>query len=131
MRETRALRDLLPILGPVDIAVGVSSDSVSAQQGVTLAAVGGFIAQLIASDPREMFLIEGHTDATGTAAHNLTLSDRRAASVAQSLPDGFAIPAENLMIQGYGARHPRLSASGAEAGNRRVVIRRISPLLGP
>jgi outer membrane protein OmpA-like peptidoglycan-associated protein len=131
VRETRALRDLLPILGPVEIAFGVNSDSVSDQQGATLAAVGGFIAQLIASDPREMFLIEGHTDATGTAAHNLTLSDRRAASVAQSLSDGFAIPAENLIIQGYGARHPRLSASGADAGNRRVVIRRISPLLGP
>jgi len=129
LREARPLRDLLPALGPIEIAFGVNGSSVTAGQGDTLAEVGGFIAHLVARDPREMFLIEGHTDGTGAAAHNLTLSDRRAESVALALIEGFAIPPENLIIQGYGARYPQIQTAGAEAGNRRVAIRRISPLL--
>jgi outer membrane protein OmpA-like peptidoglycan-associated protein len=131
MRETRALRDLVPGLGPVDIAFGVNAASVGALEGAGLAAVGGLIAQLIAAYPRELFLIEGHTDGTGAAAHNLILSDRRAESVALALIEGFAIPPENLIVQGYGPQHPRVPGAGAEAGNRRVAIRRITPLMHP
>jgi outer membrane protein OmpA-like peptidoglycan-associated protein len=39
------------------------------------------------------------------------------------------VPPENLVTQGYGAQNLRVQTAGAERRNRRVVIRRITPLL--
>jgi outer membrane protein OmpA-like peptidoglycan-associated protein len=86
--------------------------------------------RLIADNPRELFLVEGHTDATGPASYNLALSDRRAESVALALTEFFEIPPENLIIQGYGERYLRIPTAAAEERNRRVAIRRITPLMG-
>lgn len=130
LRQTRALRDLLPVLSLEAIAFRVNSASVSAEEAQHLEQVGRLIERLIADDPRELFLVEGHTDATGPAAYNLVLSDRRAESVALALTESFAIPPENLVVQGYGARHLLIPTAAVEARNRRVVIRRMSPLLG-
>jgi hypothetical protein len=129
VREVHALRALVPELGPMMIDFGANVASVSAAEATKLEAVGRLIERLIAENPRDMFLIEGHTDGTGPAANNLALSDRRAESVALALSEIFAIPPENLIVQGYGERHLRVPTAEAEAGNRRVAIRRISPLL--
>lgn len=72
----------------------------------------------------------GSDDLVGLAVHNLVLSDRRAESIALALTETFAIPPENLIFQGYGKRHLRIPTAAAEAGDRRVEIRRISTLLG-
>ena len=56
-------------------------------------------------NPREVFLIEGHTDAVGTDVDNLSLSDRRAELVALVLTQEFGVPAENLSTQGYGKQY--------------------------
>ena len=76
-----------------------------------------------------MFLIEGHTDATGTDDDNLSLSDRRAESVSVVLTDEFQIPPENLTTQGYGEQQLKVQTPGPERANRRVTVRRITPLL--
>jgi outer membrane protein OmpA-like peptidoglycan-associated protein len=76
-----------------------------------------------------VFLIEGHTDAVGAAEDNLSLSDRRAESVAVALTEQFQVPAENLVTQGYGEQYPKEQTDGSSAVNRRVAVRRITPLI--
>jgi outer membrane protein OmpA-like peptidoglycan-associated protein len=65
------------------------------------------------ANPAEVFLIEGHTDATGKAAMNLALSDRRAESVALALTEYFDIPPENMVVQGYGESELLIDSQGA------------------
>jgi outer membrane protein OmpA-like peptidoglycan-associated protein len=79
--------------------------------------------------PDEVFLIEGHTDAVGSDIDNLTLSDRRAEEVAIILSDTFRVPPENLVTQGYGEEFLKVPTGGPERLNRRVAVRRITPLL--
>ena len=73
--------------------------------------------------------VEGHTDAVGADVDNLSLSDRRAESVAQILSESFGVPPENLVTQGYGEQYPKIEVRGPERANRRVAVRRITPLM--
>jgi|GEM_PF-3408009 len=130
IREVREVRELLPILSPQPITFATNRASVRATEAAKLSQVGRIMARLIADNPREVFLIEGYTDATGSAAYNLALSDRRAESVALALIEFFDIPSENLIVQGYGERHLRIATAAAEELNRRVAVRRITPLMG-
>ena len=129
IREFREVRELVPVLSPEPITFETNRSNVRPSEAPKLAQVGRLIERLIAEDPREVFLVEGHTDATGPASYNLALSDRRAESVALALTEFFDIPPENLVIQGYGERHLRIPTAAAEERNRRVAIRRITPLL--
>ncbi|CLP78637.1 Outer membrane protein and related peptidoglycan-associated (lipo)proteins [Mycobacterium tuberculosis] len=67
----------------------------------------------------------------GSDESNLVLSDRRAESVAQVLTDAFGIPPENLATQGYGERYLKVRTEAANQENRRVTVRRITPLVKP
>ena len=91
--------------------------------------LGRFMAQMIRRNPDEMFLIEGHTDAVGSGAYNLALSDRRAESVALALTEYFGVPPENMIVQGYGESELRVDTQADERQNRRVAVRVITPLL--
>lgn len=84
---------------------------------------------IIDDNPDEVFLIEGHTDAVGSEIDNLSLSDRRAEEVAAALTQDYQIPPENLVTQGYGEQYLKVDTEEANAENRRVVVRRITPLL--
>jgi outer membrane protein OmpA-like peptidoglycan-associated protein len=99
-----------------------------AQTGA-LTGVANAIRRAIEGNPAEVFLVEGHTDAVGADIDNLTLSDRRAETVAAILSERFGVPAENLTTQGYGEQYLKVSTEGPERQNRRVTIRRITPLL--
>lgn len=94
-----------------------------------LAAIADGLNRAIAKNPQEVFLIEGHTDAVGSDVDNLSLSDRRAESVALVLTQQFEVPPENLSTQGYGEQYLKVPTEGAEEANRRVSVRRITPLL--
>ena len=68
-------------------------------------------------------LIEGHTDATGSDEHNLTLSRNRAQSVANEL-EAQQVIATRFTIMGYGEAQPvadNATAAG-RAANRRVEL---------
>ncbi|ALA16814.1 MULTISPECIES: OmpA family protein [Chelatococcus] len=67
------------------------------------------------------FLVEGHTDATGSEAYNLGLSERRASSVVRYLT-GKGIDVSRLTARGYGKMRPR-TANPFDAANRRVETR--------
>jgi len=101
----------------------------SPDQVEALAGIAEGLNRAIQHNPREVFLIEGHTDAVGTDVDNLSLSDRRAESVAVALTQQFAVPAENLSTQGYGEQYLKIPTDGPERANRRVTVRRITPLL--
>ncbi|PZX39437.1 outer membrane protein OmpA-like peptidoglycan-associated protein [Roseinatronobacter thiooxidans] len=130
VREVREVREVVPVLSPDPITFEINRANVRPEEARKLSQVGRLMERLIADNPRELFLIEGHTDATGPASYNLALSDRRAESVALALTEFFEIPPENLIIQGYGERYLRIPTAAAEERNRRVAIRRISPLMG-
>lgn len=87
------------------------------------------ILALIEEDPSSVILVEGHTDAVGSDNSNLALSDRRAETVAGILVDYYDVPAESLVVQGYGEQFLKVATQGAEAQNRRATIRNITPLL--
>ncbi|MBN8633300.1 MAG: OmpA family protein, partial [Rhodobacterales bacterium] len=124
--EVRALAATIDV-EPVTFASG--SAAVAAKEARNLADLGRVMQELLADNPREVFLIEGHTDATGKAAMNLALSDRRAESVALALTEYFDIPPENMVVQGYGETELLIDTQESEAANRRVEVRVITPLL--
>ncbi|MFO1168150.1 MAG: OmpA family protein [Rhodoblastus sp.] len=94
-----------------------------------LAVLAQALNQAIQRNANEVYLVEGHTDAVGQPVDNLSLSDRRAQSVAEILTKNFGVPPENLTTQGYGAQYPKVQTDGPERRNRRVVVRRITNLL--
>lgn len=67
--------------------------------------------------------INGHTDSTGSAAHNQDLSERRALAVASYL-GGQGIEQRRVSAVGFGASRPIASNASEEgrAQNRRVEI---------
>ncbi|MDR3324184.1 MAG: OmpA family protein, partial [Zoogloeaceae bacterium] len=79
------------------------------------------IAKLLESYPDLNIRIEGHTDNTGEATHNQTLSENRAAAVFGSLL-AKGIPQSRLSSQGFGATKPIAENQSEEgrAKNRRV-----------
>jgi len=89
------------------------------------------IERALQENPAETFLIEGHTDAVGTDVANLGLSDRRAEAVATALTGAFGIPPENLVTQGYGEQELKVATEEPNRENRRVTVRRITPLVNP
>jgi outer membrane protein OmpA-like peptidoglycan-associated protein len=94
-----------------------------------LDAIARALTAAIRHNPNEVFLVEGHTDAVGSDTDNLALSDRRAEAVAQVLTESYGIPPENLVTQGYGEQYLKVQADGPERANRRVSLRRITPLM--
>ncbi len=132
IRYNVALRDYMPRIDIDTITFDFGSWEVTPDQAQRLQAIAAGIKQALAANPNEVFLIEGHTDAIGTDLDNLSLSDRRAESVAQVLTETFGIEPENLTTQGYGEQFLKIPTQQAERRNRRVTIRRITPLLnGP
>jgi outer membrane protein OmpA-like peptidoglycan-associated protein len=124
--EVRALAATIDV-EPVTFATG--SAAIRAEEARDLADLGRVMQELLDENPREIFLIEGHTDATGKAAMNLALSDRRAESVALALSEYFDIPPENMVVQGYGETELLIDTQESESRNRRVEVRVITPLL--
>ncbi|MEZ5762971.1 MAG: OmpA family protein [Xanthobacteraceae bacterium] len=129
IRYSPSVRDRMPRIDLDTITFETGSWEITQDQAQRLAAIAQGINNAIARNPREVFLIEGHTDAVGSDIDNLSLSDRRAESVAQVLTEVFHVPPENLTSQGYGEQYLKVPTQGAERANRRSTIRRITPLL--
>lgn len=81
----------------------------------------------IKAQPGWLIVITGHTDASGSAEHNLLLSRARAAAVHHWMRQMGDIPDSCFAVQGFGASQP-IASNDTEAGrqaNRRVDIRLI------
>ena len=123
------MRYLAPTIDVNNITFATGSSAIEPTEARKLNRIGSLITQMIGENPGEVFLIEGHTDAVGSAASNLALSDRRAESVAKALTEYFNVPPENLVVQGYGESELKIDSAGDERGNRRVAVRIITPIL--
>lgn len=130
VRYNEPLRAYMPRLD-LEVNFDTGSWQLTPDQVDRLSAIAEALNRAIQRNPREVFLIEGYTDAVGLDVDNLSLSDRRAESVAVALTEQFQVPAENLSTQGYGKQFLKVPASGPERANRRVAIRRITPLVDP
>jgi len=73
--------------------------------------------------PDTNILVQGHTDSTGSAEYNQTLSEKRASSVA-GYAKGQGVTGGRFTTVGYGESMPAMSNSTAEGrqANRRVEI---------
>ncbi|MYZ50131.1 OmpA family protein [Rhizobiales bacterium L72] len=129
VRENVRLRDMVPRVDIDTITFEFGSADIGPSQIANLGAIGMAIQDIIRQNPSEVYLIEGHTDAVGSDEDNLVLSDRRAESVALALSSNWQIPAENLVTQGYGEQYLKVQTDGPEEQNRRVTVRRITPLV--
>ncbi len=113
----------------LDVHFDTGSWQITPEQMDRLSLVAEALNRAIERNPREVFLIEGHTDAVGSEDDNLSLSDRRAEAVAVALTEAFHVPAENLVTQGYGEQELKVPTQGPSQANRRVAVRRITPLI--
>jgi OOP family OmpA-OmpF porin len=129
IRYSPSLRALMPSIDLNSITFETGSWEIPPDQAAKLQGIADGLNRAIQRNPREVFLIEGHTDAVGNDVDNLSLSDRRAESAAELLTQQFQVPAENLTSQGYGSQYLKEQTSGPSRINRRVTIRRITPLL--
>lgn len=131
VRYSARIRDKVRRIDLDTITFATGSAEIPMTQARSLRKVAEAMKAVLDKDPSETFLIEGHTDAVGSDDSNLVLSDRRAESVAVTLTEVFGIPPENLATQGYGERYLKVRTEGPSQDNRRVTIRRITPLVKP
>ncbi|MBZ9799820.1 OmpA family protein, partial [Mesorhizobium sp. ES1-4] len=131
VKRSARVRDIARRIDLDTLNFEFGSSSISDTEVQKLQGVADAMEKLLKENPAETFLIEGHTDAVGTPDANLALSDRRAEAVAEALTNAFGIPPENLTTQGYGEEYLKVNTSAPNRENRRVAIRRITPLVAP
>jgi outer membrane protein OmpA-like peptidoglycan-associated protein len=129
IRFSYAVRERMRRVDLDEINFEFGSWEITSDQYPKLQHLANAIKRIIDRREDEVFLIEGHTDAVGSDVDNLTLSDRRAEAVAVAVSEGFEIPPENLVTQGYGEQFQKIETADPARANRRVTVRRITPLL--
>ncbi len=131
VKRSARLRDTVRRVDLDTITFPTGSAQVDPSEVDELEGIASAIQRMLDENPAETFLIEGHTDAVGSDVSNLALSDARAEGVATVLTQYYDIPPENLVTQGYGERYLKIATDGPSRENRRVAIRRITPLVTP
>lgn len=103
----------------LSVTFASNSDLIEARHNSELAKVAKFMKEY----PTVSGVIEGHTDDTGKASYNMTLSQRRADAIVNELVSEFGVAADRLSAKGYGEEQPIASNDSAEGRqqNRRVV----------
>ncbi|WP_454289103.1 OmpA family protein [Rhizobium arsenicireducens] len=109
---------------PSNITFATDQDQVMPQFYPTLNSV----AIVLRKFEKTLIDVNGHTDSTGSVAHNEALSERRASSVANYL-NSQGVDPRRVSALGFGPSQPVASNATADgrAQNRRVEIQ-ISPL---
>jgi outer membrane protein OmpA-like peptidoglycan-associated protein len=103
----------------LNIYFATNSDRIAPKYYAELNKLGEALTQLQAAVE-----IAGHTDSLGSDQLNQVLSERRARSVQHYLEQHFSLPAERLLVKGYGKSRPR-APNETESGrqqNRRIEV---------
>lgn len=111
---------------PSNITFGVNQSDVQPQFQNTLRSV----ALVLQKYNQTLVDIVGHTDSTGSASYNLTLSNQRATAVARVLSQN-GVDSRRFFVEGRGFSQP-IASNDTEPGraqNRRVEIQ-IIPIRG-
>lgn len=116
--DTRATARGLIVTLP-DILFDVDQATLKPEARTTLAKLAGVLLLM----PELELRIEGHTDATGTEAHNLDLSRRRAESV-ESFLASEGVAGRRMSARGFGELRPVAGNDSPDGRrqNRRVEI---------
>lgn len=119
-RETLAVKTESPRLSFDQITFEFDSARISREAFLVLQEIG---AALKSDELRGLrFLIEGHTDATGTLQYNMRLSARRADAVKRYLVSRHNLRVNRLLTTGKGATDLQDPEKPADGVNRRVVL---------
>ena len=104
--------------------IGLNFESGSAELTAAQAPLLRSLQSAISEFPEATVVIEGHTDAFGSDADNLTLSQRRADAVAQHLIDNAALSPLSVTALGYGESRPVANNETQEGrrSNRRIDV---------
>jgi outer membrane protein OmpA-like peptidoglycan-associated protein len=104
----------------VQILFAFDSDEILPEARPDLDAIG----QALADEKLKSgsFLIAGHTDAKGSDAYNLDLSQRRARSVKLFLVETYNVDPARLAVIGFGEEQLKDAADPHSGENRRVQI---------
>ena len=112
------------ILRMIGLNFDVASADLKTEHDTLLASLQATILEF----PESTIVIEGHTDAFGSDASNLTLSQRRADSVQEHLLNNLPISPANMTALGYGESRP-VANNETDEGRRRN--RRIDVVIYP
>jgi outer membrane protein OmpA-like peptidoglycan-associated protein len=128
--DREELRDAMPRIEIDTIRFGFNEAFVREEEVGNLDRIAAIIERILRKNPREVFLIEGHTDAVGSDAYNLKLSRARAEAVKKALTTYYVISPRNLQTVGLGERYLKIPTAEPEQENRRVSLSRATPLVG-
>ena len=130
IEDSPDLRETLPRIEIDTVRFGFNEAFVRAEEVGNLDRIAEVMERILTKHPREVFLIEGHTDAVGSDAANLALSRQRATAIKKALTTYYVISAKNLETVGYGERYLKVPTAEAEQENRRVSVSRATALIG-
>lgn len=118
-RVERVSEDLLLVHFESDVLFDIDSAILDTGARAALDQASGTLLEY----PKTAIVVQGHTDSTGTEAHNQDLSERRAKAVVSYLV-GRGIDAARITSIGYGEGHPVASNDSADGRrlNRRVDL---------
>jgi outer membrane protein OmpA-like peptidoglycan-associated protein len=113
----KTARGLVSEVGGVQFSTGTANLSSSARESLAN------FAGIVSSYPNLKYVVEGHTDSTGSEAANRELSLRRAIAVRDYLISS-GVPASATDVAGLGSSMPIAdnSTANGRANNRRVEI---------
>lgn len=124
-KQRPELRRIAPSINIQSINFAFGSDRIPRDQYWKVERIAVAMNRILRRNPREVFLIEGHTDAVGSYASNLALSERRALSLARQL-SRFGVSPRALETIGYGEEDLLVQTQAENWQNRRVTLRRIT-----
>lgn len=123
------LRRAAPSIEIQSINFAFGSAEIPYSQFGKLEEIATALSRMLNRRPGARFLIEGHTDAVGSAYSNQMLSERRAESLKRVLVREFGLPARALETVGYGESYLLIETPYENWQNRRVTLRRVDQFL--
>jgi outer membrane protein OmpA-like peptidoglycan-associated protein len=128
-KQRPELRRMAPSIDIQSINFAFGSAEIPYSQYGKVENIATAVERLLRRRPDTRILIEGHTDAVGSDYSNLVLSERRAASLKQTLVREFGVPRYALETVGYGEDFLLVPAQNENWRNRRVTLRRVDDFL--
>ncbi len=123
------LRRAAPSIDIQSINFEFGSAEIAPSQYRKVQNIADALKRILQRDRRASVLIEGHTDAVGSAASNQVLSERRADSLKRVLVRQFGVPSRALETVGYGEEFLLVPTPNENWRNRRVTLRRIDSFI--
>ena len=131
LRRRPELRRMAPSIDIQSINFTFGSAEIPPSQFGKVENIATAMDRILRRQRREVFLIEGHTDAVGSFSSNQLLSERRANSLRRVLVQEFGIPRRALETVGYGEEFLLVPTQNENWRNRRVTLRRVTDVVRP